>query len=98
MKVIDPEIDDSDNDDMEFDNAFKEEIEDKVIESIRKSRGGRFSYKSAMKNESYYKKLGDPQRREENDEVIESVVSFDHDQPNMLSSRLPLLLRVRFDI
>jgi hypothetical protein len=93
VKVIDPEIDDSDNDDMEFDNAFKEEVEDKVIESIRKSRTGRYSQKSAMKTDDYYKKLGDPQQRE-NDEVIESVVSFDHDQPNLLSSRLPFLLRV----
>jgi hypothetical protein len=33
-----PEIDDSDNDDLEFEDAHEEERQDIIMESIRKSR------------------------------------------------------------
>jgi len=33
-----PDIDDSDNDDDEFDDAVEEEQQDKIIESIKRSR------------------------------------------------------------
>lgn len=97
-----PDIDDSDNDDDEFDDAAEEEQQDKIIESIKRSRKlgvglqvqdpeGREGtvMKRFTNNEVPLKQDGathNPDMDSKNG-IIESVISYDHDNPYGQSSR-----------
>lgn len=82
-----PDIDDSDNDDMEFEDAHDEEQKDRLMISMRKSTT-RQSYlpfrgsvdQTMMRRFTTSNRDGDAEENNNNN-LIESVISINHDEP-----------------